>query len=322
MTPSAGLALDSDLWLDQPDWSERLAERTRSGELGAAQAEGLNAFARDGFVVLDLEAPGSTLDQVLDDVDRLWRERPADLAYAYDSPPRRMSHADEMRHRRPRYRIHDLHSHSAAALELYLDPQIFEMVRLILGPPAVAIQSLFFEWGSQQILHRDPVVVPTGKPGHLLAVWIALEDISADSGALIYVPGSHRLPYYEFAPGEYQYDGSRMGEAEIKGATAFDDEQAARHGLAPRLFTARRGQALIWHGSLRHGGGPVAEPPPTRKSLVVHFSSSTSYHERAITISEPGGQGAERLEVWATRGQVERGDRRGFEAPLLGHRRG
>jgi hypothetical protein len=312
------MILDSDLWLDQPDHEERLRRKVESGEVTPAEGEALGRFASDGYLVLDLDVPEAKLDRVVEDVDALWATRPADVAYAYDGPARRMSLADPARDRKPRYRIHDIHSHSAAAGELYLDAQIFAMVRWILGPAAVAIQSLFFEYGSQQILHRDPVVVPTARPGHLLATWIALEDIGADAGALIYVPGSHRLPYYEFAPGAYEFDGSRMGAAEIAAATAFDDEQAASNGLAPRLFTARKGQALIWHGSLRHGGGPVGQPPPTRKSLVVHYSTSTSYHERAITIAEPDGAGGDRPVIWATREVIERDGCRGFQSPMLG----
>ena len=29
----------------------------------------------------------------------------------------------------------------------------------------------------------------------MCGAWVALEDISADSGPLVYFPGSHRMPY-------------------------------------------------------------------------------------------------------------------------------
>jgi ectoine hydroxylase-related dioxygenase (phytanoyl-CoA dioxygenase family) len=319
---AAGLRLPSNLWLDQDDYEAGIDERLGRGAISPAQADGLLRFARDGYVVLDLEVEEALLDRVVAEAAALWRSRPADVAYAYDGPARRMSLAEEARDRKPRHRIHDLHSHSASARALYLNPWIHATMRLILGADAVAIQSLFFEYGSQQILHRDPVVVPTGAPGHLVAAWIALEDITPESGALVYVPGSHRLPYYEFAPGCYMFDGTRMGAAEIAAATAFDDEQAARHGLVPQLFTARKGQALLWHGSLRHGGGPVVgDPPPTRKSLVVHFSNLGDYAERAITVVEPDGAGGERRVVMATSELLREGAAAGFQSPMLGRAR-
>ncbi len=318
MSEPAGIHLDSGLWIDRPDAAERIAARRRAGELTADDAERLTFFAEQGYLVLDLEVPETTLDGLVAGVDRLWRERPHDLAYAYDGPARRFSRADEARERRRRYRIHDPHSHLEEALALYLDSQLSAWVARILGEEPVAIQSLFFEFGSEQTMHRDPMVVPTGAPGHMVAAWIALEEITPDCGALVYVPGSHRLPYYEFAPGEWMFDGSRMGEAEIGAGREWYDRRQRERGLAPRLFTARKGEALIWHASLFHGGAPVTDPESTRRSFVVHYSTRRTYPERSLTLAEPDEDGGERPVVWATRELVERGGRRGFENPLRG----
>ena len=191
--------------------------------------------------------------------------------------------------------------------------------------PGFSIQSLYFEYGSEQILHRDPVVVPTGAPGHLLAAWIALEDISADSGALVYVPGSHRLPYYTFSPGEYEFDGSRMGEEEIRAGTAWDDEQARRRGLEPKIFTARKGEVLLWHASLRHGGSPVRDPSLTRRSVVVHYAPRRSYVSRSITVVDPlrhdDGRVEERARIMETETVIERDGCAGFDNPMRGRER-
>lgn len=322
MSETAGIHLDSGLWIDRPDALEAIAAKQARGELAPADAESLRRFATDGYLVFDLGVPESTLDGLVAGVDRIWRERPDDLAYAYDGPARRFSRADEARERKRRYRIHDPHSHLDEALALYLEPELHRRVEQVLGEEAVAIQSLFFEFGSEQTLHRDPMVVPTGAPGHMVAAWIALEEISPDCGALVYVPGSHRLPYYEFAPGEWMFDGSRMGAAEVEAALAWNDALQRERGLAPRLFTARKGQALLWHASLTHGGAPVADPDSTRRSFVVHYSTRRTYLERSITVAEPGEDGAERPRVWATTELVERSGRRGFANPLSGAPRG
>lgn len=316
-----GIHLDTGLWIDRPDAIERIRRRREAEELSPVEADRLERFAREGYVVFDLGVDETTLDRVVQDVDRLWEERPADVAFAYDGPPRSMGEAEEDLHRKPRHRLHDIHSHSVAARDLYLHPQIFEIVDLILGGDAVAVQSLYFEYGSQQVLHRDPVVVPTAKPGHLVAAWIALEDISPDSGALAYVPGSHRLPYYEFRPGQWEFDASTMGEEEVEGATRFDDEQMRRRGLEPRLFLADKGQVLLWHSGLRHGGGPVRDESLTRKSFVVHFSTLETYEARSITIRVPDPAGGERSVVMETRELLERDGRRGFDSPMRGYDR-
>jgi ectoine hydroxylase-related dioxygenase (phytanoyl-CoA dioxygenase family) len=293
------------------------SDGARSGEalqhLVTSEAENLRKFAEDGYVVISLEVSANDAAQFNDDVNRLWREKPRNIAYAYDSPPRRMSASVENEHRRPRYRIHDMHSASETARRLYLDRMLLRYAALILEQPAVATQSLYFEFGSQQALHRDSIVVPTPIFGELLAAWIALEDIDERSGPLEFVPGSHKLPMYEFRPGQYMYDASTMGEAEVRAAMQFHEEESAKRGLTPKRFIARRGQALIWHSALLHGGATVADESLTRKSFVVHYSTLRNHPARSITLQDNG-----RSEVWTTRETIERDGARGFANPLDG----
>src|SRR5437870_4490511 len=171
----------------------------------------LDFFNEHGYARVDLGLTSDDAAAFDRGVGALWREKPHDAAFAYDSPPLRFDTADEATQRKPRYRIHDLHSKLGVALDLYLHPALHRAAEMILGEPVVATQSLFFEYGSQQVLHRDSILVPAGKFGHLVAAWIALEDIDPRSGALAYVPGSHLLPFYEFEPGQVMFDYTRYG---------------------------------------------------------------------------------------------------------------
>lgn len=315
-----GLNLRSGLWIDGDDTASRIARLQATGTVSSKEAEGLRHFAEQGYLVFEPGIGGAESRAVDDDIERLWRERPMDLAYAYDGPARSMSLADQARDRKTRYRIHDLHSHSKTVKDFYLSPAIHRWLGLILGEEPVAIQSLYFQYGSEQMLHRDPVLVPTGAPGHLVAAWIALEDIGPECGALVYVPGSHRLPYFEFSPGEWEFDGSRMGAAEVEAGTTFDDQQARQHGLAPKVFAARQGQVLLWHAGLRHGGTPVTDPLATRKSVVVHFSTRRTYRKRGITIFEQNSEGGEQPRILSTEHVLERAGCFGFENPMVGYR--
>lgn len=301
------------IWLDQDDAHARIGDRLRSGQITAAEAGNLRKFADDGYLVVSIDAGAEAASDFDANVNRLWREKPANIAYAYDSPARRLSRADEQAHRRPRYRFHDLHSAFETALRFYLDATLLRYATLILDQAAVSTQSLYFEFGSQQALHRDSIVVPTPVFGELLAAWIALEDIDDASGPLEYVPGSHKLPMFEFRPGQYMFDGTSMGEAEIQAAMKFHDEESAKRGLRRQRFLAKRGQVLIWHSALLHGGAAVTGETKTRKSFVVHYSTLRNHPARSITLDEGG-----RFEVWTTRQLIERNGVRGFANPLDG----
>jgi len=304
--------LKSDLWLDQPDALAEIDRRRTAGELDDAEAEGLAHFVEYGYLTLELDHDGELYHQLDADADRLWNERPAEVAYAYQGLLTPMADGDPA-DRRPSCRVADLHAWSETALELYLDPKIFRTIELIFGESAVATQSLYFEWGSQQRLHRDPAYVQTTPPSHLAAAWIALEDIHPDSGPLVYVPGSHRLPYYQFAPGEFVFNHAFHGEAELDAGLDWDRRNWERAGLEPRSFTPRRGEVLIWHHSLLHGGSTPTDPERTRKSFVVHYGTRRTM-KRVRNAYRRAGAGEPRVLV--SRELVERGERRGFKSPL------
>src|SRR3954469_21444465 len=225
------------LWIDTEEAERAIASRS---DITPEESANLGKFARDGYFITHIDLSAADAAQIDADVNRLWREKPPDVAFAYDSPPLRFSAANESTQRKPRYRIHDLHWGSEFARSPYVDRTLIRYASLILGEEAVATQSLYFEFGSQQPLHRDSIVVPTPVFGRLLASWIALEDIDPRSGALMYVPGSQKLPFYEFEPGQYMFDGRRMSAESAVAAMRFHDEESARRGLKPHLFEAKR----------------------------------------------------------------------------------
>ena len=117
--------LESKLWLDQPGAHESIERRIDRQEITWDTGEQLHHFVDTGYLVSSLNIDRSVLEAVTRDVDRSWSERPCDLTFAYDGELTSMRDAVESRHRKPRYRLADLHSHSRAALQLYLNPEIF-----------------------------------------------------------------------------------------------------------------------------------------------------------------------------------------------------
>jgi len=309
------LELQSDLWLDQPDAHDRIEARRAAGELSGDEAAALHRFADAGYLTFSLDLDHAFTGAFDDDVTKLWNERPADLAVSPPGPGGPTAFSDwDGPVREIGYRIPDLHSHSPHARELYLHPKIFRFVELIFGAPAIAFQSLYFEYGSQQGLHRDPMFVVTDPPSHLLASWIALEDITPDSGPLAYVPGSQHLPWYEFEPGSVVCNQGVSPErrAEFRDWT---QAQMRERGLEVASFTCRRGDAFVWHAGLLHGGTPIENPEKTRRSFVVHYCTAAHKTSRTAGMRVREGDGWRRA-TRTTETVIEGENARGLENPL------
>jgi ectoine hydroxylase-related dioxygenase (phytanoyl-CoA dioxygenase family) len=152
---------------------------------------------------------------------------------------------------------------------------------VLIGGKAVLFQSINFVRGSEQDTHSDSIHVTTFPQGGLLGVWIALEDIGTDNGPLHYYPGSHRLPYYMNA--DYNNEGNRwlLGSRSYTEYEKMIARKLKNRDMRKQIFTARRGDVLIWHANLFHGGEPHLDKHRTRKSMVLHYfrEGCVCYHE-------------------------------------------
>ncbi|MCU0431009.1 MAG: phytanoyl-CoA dioxygenase family protein [Cytophagaceae bacterium] len=161
------------------------------------------------------------------------------------------------------------------------DPNLKELIRALFGGDPVLFQSINFIMGSEQESHSDSIHMTTFPLGGLMGVWIALEDIDEDNGPLHYYPGSHKLPYYMNA--DYGNEGNffLVGGKSYEAYEAMIQDKIKEHGIQKQLFTARKGDVLIWHANLFHGGQPHVNKNKTRKSMVFHYfrKDSVCYHE-------------------------------------------
>jgi hypothetical protein len=310
----ASKQLVSDLWLDQPDAHDRIDERAARGELSADEAARLHQFVDEGYTTMSIGIDDAFCDAFEGDVAQAWQQRPVDLAVSPLVGRPLSFHDYDGEAREPGYRIPDFHGHSPSARDLYLDADIFRMVELILGQDAVAFQSLYFEYGSAQGLHRDPMFVAANPAAHLVASWIALEDIAPDSGPLSYVPGSHRLPWFEFAPGSIVATNDTNQRLECRGQIF---RAIAERGLEAKPFTCRRGDVFLWHAGLVHGGMPIDNRAHTRKSFVTHYSSAANYTTRRASMLVRKGDGWKNV-TRTTDHVLSRPTSRGLDSPLRG----
>jgi phytanoyl-CoA hydroxylase len=265
-------------WFDQPDARERVA--------GDPQTALLRRWIDDGWVVVDDVVDVGDIDAMVATLDGLWNAQAPiphltllDLRESPDAAPRPVTHAELLatepaRRARIReasdWRIHGFHYVNAPARRLFQSEPLRALVSKIFGRPARPFAAINFMKGSRQHLHQDMGVFHIYPWNYLVGAWIACEDISAESGPLVVYPGSHRAPFF---PGFTDYPQTNLRTADDALAAAYQayvDDVARRY---PRHeFVARKGQVLLWHGMLVHGGAPVVRPGASRKSMVIHYA--------------------------------------------------
>ncbi len=159
--------------------------------------------------------------------------------------------------------------------------QLLAVLSYLLGREVVLFQSINFLKGSQQRTHSDSIHMTTYPLGNLIAAWVALEDITEANGPLHYYEGSHKLPYY--LNKDYGNEGSRflLGKKTYAEYEEMIAKKISENQLQKKVFLAKKGDVLIWHANLFHGGNIQTDVNQTRKSMVFHYFGKDviCYHE-------------------------------------------
>ena len=208
-------------------------------------------FLNQGYLILDWQIENHVIDELLKDLNGQYR---------YDSPHYNLNN-----------RIENSFKFSDPVLNLATNEAILSAINELLDGKFFPFQTLNFEKGTQQRLHSDWFhFAPSNNKG-LVGVWVAFEDTDADNGALEVVPGSHKLPY------KYPEDlGVKKGSKSDPYKYYQDYEDAIENlvksnNLSKKLVPLKKGQILIWHSNLIHGGSRILDAQKTRYSQVTHY---------------------------------------------------
>lgn len=258
------------LWVDRSDWRQEITARG----LDATEARMVTDFVNDGYIILEGAAPIELVEAFQHKIELAFREGNDQVLYQKHGQ-HAVQYLTEPADRKGG-RVVDSFVPLNEALDLLSVPRLMSFLKLIFGADPLLFQSLSFDQGSQQGLHQDTAYVVVNRPLELAACWIALEDVRPGSGQLVYSPGSHRRPDWDFGGNKKHWDSSQDGP-DTHNAWCVDlAEQAKRseRGIVP--FYAKKGDILIWHADLAHGGAPVENDDLTRQSLVGHFCPQTA----------------------------------------------
>jgi len=225
--------------------------------------DSLKQFNEHGFAVIKDYFTENQIDAVNNAIDELIESQQVKFRY---------------NNKKIMFAIHK----SETVRKIGYDEQLQKVLNHLVDGEAVLFQSInFVHEGSEQKTHSDTLHMTTYPLGGLLGVWIALEDIAEDNGPVHYYPGSHKLPYFLNSAFDNEGTNFMLGKKKYADYEAMIENKLQDYSLEKKLFTAKKGDILIWHANLLHGGEAHLNKSKTRKSMVLHFfeRDSICYHE-------------------------------------------
>ncbi|MBI1781117.1 MAG: phytanoyl-CoA dioxygenase family protein [Sphingobacteriales bacterium] len=251
----------STAWLDVNDSLIVAPQKASFNSFDAATQEQIKNWSKDGYLILEKLFDEATCDTIDKEVERLVKS--GAVQYTHDN---KVMFANKL---------------SQPIKEATHHPVLNSLLGFLLDKEVVPFQTLNFNYGSGQKAHSDSIHMTTYPLGYLIAAWIALEDIHPDSGPLFYYPGSHKLPYLlndDFGNISNQFSLGNKSYADYEEVT---QDIIEKEKLQSKIFLPKKGDVLVWHANLIHGGMPVVNPSLTRKSMVIHFYARDviKYHE-------------------------------------------
>jgi hypothetical protein len=261
-------------WLDRPNALELIDEALARAEITPIEAGYCRKWVNDGYIILERFFSEHQLEDA-------WTAY--EVAVAAGTIPLQPEQADPQdlypgRFLNPHRKLPEF----AAILR---DSGMLRIVSVMLGAKARPFQTISCHKGSQQHEHSDSIHMTTYPIGYLAANWIAFEDIDPACGPLVYYPGSHKLPYLlskdvGIGPDEFADSFYTPYAEKYEPAVAH---VIARDRLEPHYFHAKKGDVLLWHANLLHGGSARKDWALSRKALVCHYFAEgcICYHDLA-----------------------------------------
>jgi phytanoyl-CoA hydroxylase len=222
----------------------------------------LDALNEKGFVVVRGAVALSLCDEINDRIDVFKRRNTKPVSRNQDEHGRLS-------------RVVNLHVAVGAMTRLLTENTAIEVCDEFLQATTSLYTSLYYERGSEQPLHRDTPLFSTTPPEKYLGVWSALDEVGDDNGPLMVVAGSHKLPALDIqAMRRSLFGDARIDPLSPKGWETYQvavQEQCKDFELYAQPIHVSKGDVIVWHPQLLHGGAPHLSPR-TRRSVVMHVT--------------------------------------------------
>jgi len=206
----------------------------------------INYFYEKGYLTIKSLIPIETIDKIIEEV--------------YINNPKNTKPG----------RLTDIWKEHDIIGKLAFNKKILDILEIIFKKKPIPFQTLNFYKGTEQKLHSDQIHFCSEPENLMCGVWIALEDITMEKGPLIYYPGSHKMEFMNMQKLNLKIGDYPSYEKKI-------EEIIEKSDFKPKYGLIKKGDVIIWHANLIHGGYKRIDDL-TRMSMVIHyFFEGTKY---------------------------------------------
>ena len=147
--------------------------------------------------------------------------------------------------------------------------RVIDAVESVYGPNLVLLSTHFFckypvsELGTAFVAWHQDVTYWGLQPAKAMSVWIAVDDVDEENGAMLFIPGSHRHGFFEH--GKSDRTGNLLSVNQAIDESLFDVTTAVTVEL-------KAGQMSLHDGMMIHGSHPNRSDR-RRCGMTVRFTT-------------------------------------------------
>ena len=240
----------------------------------------IDTYHREGLVIPEYRLPPAKLARLREGLEQLIRDNPNVRGEMLISAHISEGYTEGVRGNKTFF-------------DIATDPDILDLVECAIGPD-------FILWGAHVFCKPpgDGKEVPWHQDGHYwpirplatCTVWVAIDDVSPENGAMRYIPGSHKTGIHQ-----HLTDASEdLALHQVMAPGTFDASQAKDDSL-------EAGQLSIHDVYLIHGS-PANRSTKRRAGLAMRYMPTTSHFDRSIGATERSASDFARRPIWLVRG--------------------
>lgn len=162
--------------------------------------------------------------------------------------------------------------------DIALEERLLDQMKRLVGSEVGLHLNLTGWVSTERNWHSDSYLNPGGVDDHYIACWIALDDITPDSGPFQYIKGSHLWPVvrqsklFSLLTQEQRLDPAWPSHTQGDVSQACEMERQRREAEVV-TYLPKKGDVLLWHAFLVHRGSEPNRLGALRKTLIAHYSS-------------------------------------------------